>query len=67
MKIGNATRTGDGSNPFSRYEYCFKEYMDAIDSLIDEDGESVIDINIHAFTVCIETYKNNMIVMVNIL
>lgn len=65
LRIGNASRAGDGSDPFRRYEYCFNEYLDAIENLIDENGKSKVDINVSAFTVCIDTYKNNMTVMIN--
>ena len=60
MKFSAPKRSGDGSDPFRRYQYCFKEYQLAIQGLIDDEGNSVTDINIHALCSCLETYLNNI-------
>ena len=36
FKFSHATRAGDGSDPFSRYKYCFSEYISAINNLLDD-------------------------------
>jgi len=60
-------KSGDGSDPFRRYEYCFNEFYSAICNLIDENGESLCDINIHALNCCLLIYINNMDKIFNIL
>ena len=67
FNFSHATRAGDGSDPFNRYEYCFKEYLQAIASIVDSEGNVQVDINIHALNACITTYGNNMTVMHKIL
>lgn len=40
--FSHAQRLGDGSDPFSRYKYCFAEFIKAMQNLLDEDGNSKI-------------------------
>ena len=54
------SRSGDGSNPFKRFENCFDEFTKAFMNLVDEDGNSAIEINIHGLNSCLVTYINNM-------
>ena len=49
-------RLGDGSDPFRRYQYIYHEFLIATLSLVDEEGNNRVAINIHALNSCLETY-----------
>lgn len=66
-KFSHASRAGDGSDPFSRYKYCFSEYISAISNLLDDKQQNRTDINIHALYACLETYNRNLADMLKIL
>ena len=61
-QFSHAFRAGDGSDPFSRYEFMIKEYIKGIMNLIDSEGESKVNgiINVHALDACLSTYLNNL-------
>jgi len=56
--FGHPKRLGDGSDPFRRYQYIYHEFLIAILSLLDEQGNNRVAINIHALNSCLETYNN---------
>jgi len=50
----NPKRAGDGSDPFSRYQYCFNEFQRALQNLVDpESGTLRAEINLHAMNCCL--------------
>ena len=67
FKFSHTTRTGDGSDPFRRYQFSFNQYQNAIMHMIDENGQSRWDINIHAVNCCFETYLKNTTVILHLL
>jgi hypothetical protein len=67
FKFSHTTRAGDGSDPFRRYQFSFNQYSNAILNMIDDNGNSRVDINIHAVNCCFETYLKNTNVILQIL
>lgn len=65
--FSHVTRAGDGSDPFRRYQYCFNEYNKAIQNIVDAEGNSKAEINIHALDCCLQTYIRNMNVILTLL